>query len=234
MNSTCIETQHAIEVIERRHSVLRYLPKPVESEKIDLVLETAVAAPSPLNLQPWAFVVVTDPDLTNRVARYLIRIQAEVVYGGLMGMAPDFTARMLTLYEHLDQAPCFILACLEAKTRFTPPDFEPILRDFYLLSIGAAMQNLMIAATELGLGTRWFSGFTLADEGQTLKDTFRIPSEVEVVAITPLGYHDEAAKQRPEQQLADLVEFQPGNGPSLARLFRGKLPLSEVIHDNRW
>ena len=51
----------ALEAIAGRHGVLHFRPDPVEPAKIEAVLAAAVAAPSPVNLQPWAFVVVTDP-----------------------------------------------------------------------------------------------------------------------------------------------------------------------------
>jgi nitroreductase len=224
----------AFDAINQRHGVLHYLGTPVERPKIDAVLQAAITAPSPLNLQPWAFVVITDPKLTRQMAQYLVRVQSELIYGGLMGMGEDYAARMLGMYTQLERVPCFILACLDVKVAVGGPADQPYLRDWYLLSLGAAVENMMVAATALGLGTRWFTGFTLDEEGDTLKRLYGIPKDVEVVAITPLGYHDEAPKERVEQQLADLVQFQPGNGPALAKIFRGKLPLSEVVHENHW
>ncbi len=222
------------DAINRRQGVLHYKETPVEPETIDAVLAAAITAPSPLNLQPWAFLVVTDRALTVRVADYLVRVQAELLYGGLLGMSEDFVGRMLGLYTELDRVPCFILACLQPKAGFVAPPDRPIVRDWYLMSIGAAMQNLMVAATALGLGTRWFTGFTFDEEGMALKKLFRIPPEVEVVGVTPLGYHDEPLKERPEQTMAALIEFRQGNGPALARLFRGKLPPEEVVHRDGW
>ena len=61
----------ALEAITGRHGVLRFRPDPVEPAKIEAVLAAAVAAPSPVNLQPWAFVVVAERinDLTPVTAR---------------------------------------------------------------------------------------------------------------------------------------------------------------------
>jgi len=57
------------EAITTRRGVLRYASRPVEPELIERVLTAAIAAPSPANLQPWAFVVVTEPQLAARTAR---------------------------------------------------------------------------------------------------------------------------------------------------------------------
>jgi len=224
----------AIEAINLRQGVMHYRSEPVEQEKIEAVLRAAIAAPSPLNLQPWSFVVVTDPRLTGQIGQYLRRIQAELLYAGMLGMSPEYANRMLGFYSQLERVPCFILACLEPKAHFVSDSDQRYLREWYLLSMGAAVENLMVAATALGLGTRWFTGFALDEEGQAVKHLFGIPEDVDVVAISTLGYHDEPPKERPEQQLDDLQQFHRGDGEGLARLFRGKLPLEAVLHQNHW
>lgn len=55
-----------LKAIDKRHGVLRYKPTPVGKEKIDRVLQAAIAAPSPANTQPWAFIVVTEPRLVRQ------------------------------------------------------------------------------------------------------------------------------------------------------------------------
>ena len=56
--------------------------------------------------------------------------------------------------------------------------------DYYLVDVGISMQQLVLAATDLGLGTCWISGF---DE-EKVKKVLEIPTNVRVVALTPLGY----------------------------------------------
>ena len=70
----------AIEAITSRHGVLRYLPKPVEQEKLTAVLEAAIAAPSAANTQPWDLIVLTDPDLVKTFAGYLLETPERYVF----------------------------------------------------------------------------------------------------------------------------------------------------------
>ncbi len=224
----------ALEAIAGRHGVLRFRPDPVESEKIDAVLRAAVAAPSPVNLQPWAFVVVTDSTMTAKVARYLLEVQETRVFNEFMDMPASRTERMMGFYEGFDGTPCFVLLCLQPKAVFARPEDEAVLRQWYLVSLGAAMQNLLIAATALGLGTRWYGGFALDNDGAPLKELLGIPAEVEIIAATPLGYHDEQPKPRPVQDRADVYEFRRGDSRGLGRLLRGKLAFEEVVHRERW
>lgn len=224
----------ALTAISARHGVLKFRPDPVEPAKIEAVLRAAVAAPSPANLQPWAFVVVTEPALTRQVARYLVDVQDQRVFTELLGMPEEYTARLMALYDGFDLAPCFVFVCLDPKVEFAQAKHEGVLRQWHLVCLGAAMQNLMVAATALGLGTRWFGGFALDDGGGSLKELLQIPPEVEIIAATPLGYHDEAEKPRPDQARADLAGFSRGDTRALGRLLRGKLPLEEVVHYEHW
>lgn len=224
----------ALTAIANRHGVLRYRPEPVAREHLEAVLQAAVAAPSPANLQPWAFVVVTDPARTRQAAEYLVQVQDQRVFRGLLGMDEGYTARLLGLYEEFANAPCFIFVCLERKVAFARPEDEAVLRQWELVSLGAALQSLMIAATALGLGTRWFGGFSLDQDGRWLAEFLGIPPGVEVIAATPLGYHDEPPKPRPVQDRADIGNLRRGDSRSLGKLLRGKLPLEQVVHYEGW
>jgi acyl dehydratase/nitroreductase len=222
----------AFRAITRRQGVFAYLPRPVEKANIDRVLTAAIAAPSPANSQPWSFIVVTDPALTVTVARYLMRTQQEHVFGRLLQVPGEFGDHLMRLYHRLDQAPCFVVLCRHRRADLAPPELSDTVRDWELCSLGAAMANLMAAATELGLGTRWFGNPMLNPE--PLHNLLGIPGTLEVVAVTPLGYHEEPAKDRPEQPLPAQVGFRRGDKHKLAALLQGRLPLGQVVHLNQY
>lgn len=224
------------EAITTRRGVLRYDSRPVEPELIERVLAAAMAAPSPANLQPWAFVVVTEPALAVKTARYLIDVQDRCVFQDFLGLRPEDTQRYIGLYDQFENAPCFMVVCNEPKARFAPPEHEAVLRDWYLMCLGAATANLMAAATALGLGTRWFGGFALDGGGTYLKELLGIPDAVEIAAVTPLGYpaDDTPIRPRRPQERAELAAFGRGDQVALASLLRGKLPQDAVVHHNRW
>lgn len=224
------------EALTSRRGVLRYDTRPVEQPLIELVLGAAVAAPSPANLQPWAFVVVTEPELAVKTARYLLDVQDRGVFQAFLGLRPEETGRYLGLYDLFENAPCFIAVCNEPKAKFALSEHEGVLRDWYLMCLGAATANLMTAATALGLGTRWFGGFALDGGGTYLKELLGIPPAIEIAAVTPLGYpvDDNPISPRRPQGRAELATFARGDQPALASLLRGKLPLAEVVHMNGW
>jgi nitroreductase len=94
------------------------------------------------------------------------------------------------------------------------------------------MTNLMIAATALGLGTRWF-GNPLLDPG-SLRELLSIPESVEIIAATPVGYHSEPNKERPQQSLDAHSSFVRGDKYRLADLLDGRLALEDVLHYNEY
>src|SRR4030042_1604382 len=58
-----------ISLIQKRRSIRRFLPKPVDAGKIDLLIEAALRSPSSRGLNPWEFIVVTDKDLLEKLSR---------------------------------------------------------------------------------------------------------------------------------------------------------------------
>jgi nitroreductase len=219
-----------------RRGVLRYDSRPVEPALIEQVLMAATAAPSPANLQPWAFVVVTEPGLARRTAHYLLDVQDRGVFQAFLGLPHEETRRYMGLYDQFENAPCFIVVCNEPKAQFALTEHDAVLRDWYLMCLGAATANLMAAATALGLGTRWFGGFAIDGGGGYLKELLGIPASVEIAAVTPLGYPADDTPIRPRRPMerAELAAFGRGDQPALAALLRGKLPLDEVVHHNAW
>jgi nitroreductase len=222
----------AFEAITQRHGVFRFKAEPVKRALIERVLQAAISAPSPANTQPWEIVVVDDPDLTQLIAQYLVETQAEFVFRHLLQTPAPFIEHLLKLYEAFNQIPCFIILCRHQRTELAESDHADTLRDWDLCSLGAAMANLMTAATALGLGTRWFGNPMM--NPAPLRGLLKIPEHVEIVAVTPLGHHDERPKERPIQPIEAHTEFRRGDKYKLAALLEGKLALEDVIHFNAY
>lgn len=221
-----------ITAIHARHGVLNFHPDPVPDELLQEVLKAAIAAPSPANTQPWEFIAVTEPGLARQVAEYLLETQAKYVFRALLGTSEEFTQHLIGLYDQFMDTPCFIIICRNQRAKLGPDEYQDVMRDWDLCALGAAMVNLMNAATALGLGTRWF-GNPMMDP-QPLMALLEIPDTIEIVAVTPLGFHDEPSKDRPEQELKTLHDFERGNKYKLAALLKGKLPLESVLSYNRY
>ncbi len=169
--------------IQKRCSLKLHLsPRAIEPEKINAVLEAARLAPSARNMQPWRFVVVQDKE------------RKETLVNTALSEA-NFVAA---------QAGAVIVVCARPGD-----DVSVDGKDYYLFDLGLAVENLILAATDLGLATHLILRF---DE-QMVKQVLNIPADYRVVIVTPLAYplegsYDAAASQRlSERTRKDLKEL---------------------------
>ena len=86
----------------------------------------------------------------------------------------------------ISEAPIVIVACADTRESGHKPGM-----DYYMLDIGISFEHLILAATDLGLGTCWVGAF---DE-EAAKEALGVPGEIRVVAYTPLGYPNEKRGQ---------------------------------------
>jgi len=98
--------------------------------------------------------------------------------------------------EWIEHAPAIVVACADPKKSGAKGD-----QAYYLLDVGIAMEHLVLAATDQGLGTCWIGWF---DE-QKAKAALGVPKDIRVVALTPLGYPDETPEARPRRSLDAMV-----------------------------
>jgi nitroreductase len=98
--------------------------------------------------------------------------------------------------EWIEHAPVIVVACADPKNSGLKKG-----QPYYMLDIGIAMEHLVLAATDQGLGTCWIGWF---DE-QKAKAALGVPKDIRVVALTPLGYPDEDPEARPRRSLGEIV-----------------------------
>jgi nitroreductase len=153
--------------------------RPVPEEDITQILEAASKAPSGGNSQPVEWIVVRDPGLKRRLGEIYGEVAHRTLpaYGERASTDPD-VARMLrsSLYlaDHMGDAPVLLIPCAPAGRARIEGSVYP------------AIQNLMLAARALGLGTTLTSMHR--DNEQPVKDLLGIPDEIQTFALIPLGY----------------------------------------------
>ncbi|BEH08572.1 MULTISPECIES: nitroreductase family protein [Geobacter] len=180
-----------LEAIRTRRSVRAFSDRPVEPEKLQMVLEAARQAPSWANMQCSRFVVVQDAEVKAKISE-LSFVEAFFAPLGY---------RTNPAQKALAEAPVVIVAC-------GVPGESGDLRgqQYYMTDVGIATENLMLAAHAVGLGSVFVGVF---DEEQ-LGDLLDIPPEIRIVGLFPLGYpRDEApAKSGPARKPLDEIVFQ--------------------------
>ena len=118
------------EAIQKRRSIRKYLPRKVENDKLDRVLEAARLAPSAKNLQEWRFVVFRDEGRRKRLA--------EAAKGQtFVGEAPVVIASCATITD-------YVMTCGQLT---------------YPIDLAIAVEHMVLQATAEGLGTCWIGAF---------------------------------------------------------------------------
>jgi nitroreductase len=166
------------QAIRDRRSIRKYKDTPVEQDKIERVLDAARLAPSWKNLQCWRFLVLTEAEKREAL---------------LSAFADDNPGKKAFV-----QAPVAIVVCGNPAES----DFSHGI-DYFVADVAIAFEHLCLAAHALGLGTCWMGLF---DEA-VLKKKLKIPEEMRVIGITPLGYPDQEPKPRPRKQLSEIAYY---------------------------
>ncbi len=194
------------EAIGTLRAMRRLKPDPVSDEDLWKILDAAIKAPSGGNRQPWNFIVVRDPDTKRKLGEYYLDTWNKAYVAGA-GQAMESDARSARNYRsaehlahHLAEAPVLIIATIRKDG----------------LNVGAlaggsiypAIQNLMLAARALGLGTTLTTLHKLHED--EVKALLGIPEPVETMALIPLG--------RPEGRFGTPT----------------RLPVEKVVYWEKW
>jgi nitroreductase len=187
------------EAMRTQRALRRLKPEPVPDELIWKILDAATGAPSGGNLQPWNFLVIRDPALKRRLHEFYLDGMRHVTRPSGSAMANTSDARMgrsaRHLAEHLAEAPVLILATVRLAdvASTTPPG----------ACIYPAVQNLMLAARSLGLGTTLTTLHRHREKD--VVELLGIPPGIETMALIPLGWPQDrqgATKRRPAEEIA--------------------------------
>lgn len=172
-------------LMESRRSVRRYLPQPVEKEKILSCLEAARIAPSAENAQTWRFLVIDDPEIKDRFS--------QAAFSGLYRMT-RFAAQapvLVLMMSRLD----FLANRLGRSVQGIP---------YHLLDMGIAGEHFVLRAEELGLGTCWIGWFSV----RAARRFFRIPRSTKILSLMSVGYPaSRPPGARVRKPLDEIVSF---------------------------
>jgi len=163
------------ETIKKRYSARAYRTNAVELKKLKAILEAARLAPTACNLQPFKLIVIHTKGREEELGRI-------------------YPAAWFT------QAPLLICIC-------ATPDKAWLRRDrknYADVDATIAMDHLILASTDQGLGTCWVAAF----DPVTARDILKLPAGVEPIAFTPLGYAADYAGPKLRRSLTDLVCYE--------------------------
>jgi nitroreductase len=165
--------------VKGRRSIRSYKPNDVSEEEIEMLIEAATFAPSAGNIQPWEFIVVRNPERKEQLA--------------------------IAAHEQsfMEQAPVVIIVC--ANEILSSQGYGVRGKNLFCLQdTAAAIQNMLLTAYSLGLGTCWIGAF----EEDEVSEVLRIPKGVRPVALVPVGYPAKIGILRTKRRMEQLVHHE--------------------------
>ncbi|MBC7236325.1 MAG: nitroreductase family protein [Chloroflexi bacterium] len=161
------------ELIRKRYSVRAYQSREIDDETLERVLEAFRLAPTAANRQPFGLVVARTAGRERELRR---------VYNA------DWFA---------SQPPIVLCACVERGRCWVRRDGK----NYGDVDVAIAMDHLILAATNEGLGTCWIGAF----DPVAAREVFALPEGVEPVVMTPLGYPADTPGPKLRKELEQLV-----------------------------
>jgi nitroreductase len=178
------------EAVRGRRSVRKYLDKPVPIETVREILEAGTWAPSAKNGQQWRFTVLTGPskkELTTLFRHELEKLSAKI---GMARMGSSFNSCRI-----MEEAPVLIMVWDSNETKR--------LVESSLQSVAAAIQNMLLKAHSVGLGSLWICDVYYATKALTK----HLGKPWKLVAAVTLGWPAEAPTPKLRKSVDEVSEF---------------------------
>jgi len=166
-------------LIEDRYSVRAYLPHPVETEKINYILDCARLAPSACNYQPWKFYIVTDKNTIEGIHESYNR-------------------------EWFKSAPVYIIVCKDSDASWKRKNTDN--KDFGDVDSAIAAEHICLAATEIGLGTCWVCNFDPVILRKAINIPSHMEA-MAIFPLGYIDEEKSSAPEKKRKQLSDITEW---------------------------
>jgi coenzyme F420-0:L-glutamate ligase/coenzyme F420-1:gamma-L-glutamate ligase len=194
--------------IEARRSIRAFVPESIARADLDAIVDAACLAPAPHHSRPWRFVVV-DTDAAKHALAHGMgeRWRTDLVADGVAAERVD--ELVAASHEKLVRAPAFVVGCLTWNGLDRYPDERRQRAEWgmALLSLGAAVENLMLTATDRGLASCWVAAPIFCPE--EARDALALPVEWLPHALVLVGRPDPAyvGRTRPPVPLDEIRRF---------------------------
>ena len=173
-----------LDLILNRQSDRKYSDKPIEKEKLNRIVEAGRMSPSANNEQAWKFIVITEPELLAKTAEAA-------------------TAKLLKMNSFVEQAPVQIVLVRESPNFSSKIGAAIKNKDYSLIDIGIAAENICLQAMAEGIGSCMIGWF---DE-RRIKKLLGIPKSKRVELIITLGYSLSEKREKRRKPALETVSY---------------------------
>jgi|YelNatPaOPRAMG01_1025707.scaffolds.fasta_scaffold52239_2 nitroreductase len=165
-----------IDAIKNRRSIRSYKQQEIPQSVINQLIDAARLAPSAGNAQSWAFVVAQKHETKG--------LLSDATYG----------------QRSIQEASVVIVVCADEKRAYE--NYGPRGKALYCIQdTAAAVENILLTACSLGLGTCWIGAF----REEEIRKVINCPQEMRPVALIPVGYPNESPSPRPRRPISEIM-----------------------------
>lgn len=188
-----------------RRSIRKFSDKSVSKELIEQIILAGIASPSAKNRQPWKYIVFGGEAKAELLAQMERGIEREALGSARLPHSQHGIPDARHTLKVMKEAPVIIIVLNEnGGSPFAEINADDRITEMCdLLSIGASIENMLLRATELGLGTLWIANTCYAYDELTAF----LGTDSQLVGAIALGYADESPAQRPRKSLDEVAEF---------------------------
>ncbi|MCM1189166.1 MAG: nitroreductase [bacterium] len=194
-----------ISAIYDRRSIRKFTDKPIADKDITDIIQSGIKAPSSKNRQPWKYIVVQGEAKEEMLDAFRRGIKREENNNALL---PQSRQHIITAKHTIDiMAEAPLIVCVVNSLGKSIAEELTVEERVYeicnIQSIGASIQNMLLAATEKGIGSLWICDiyFGYPELCKWLN------SDGQLIAAIAFGCPDEFPEERPRKRIEDVVEW---------------------------
>ncbi len=194
-----------ISAIYNRRSIRKFSDKPLSKKDITDIMESGIKAPSSKNRQPWKYIVVQGSAKEEMLRVFRQGIAREENENALLPQSKQHIAAAKHTVDIMEEAPVtiFVVNSLGKNIQSELTFEEHVYEICNIQSISASIENMLLAATEKGIGSLWICDiyFAYPELCEWLK------SDGQLIATIAFGYPNEFPRERPRKKMGDTVEW---------------------------
>jgi len=191
------------DVLFARRTVRDFTSDPVDDAAVGRAVIAAFTAPAPHHSVPWRFAIAS----SAQARAGLLDAMREAWVADLRGdgFTDDQIKRRIARGEPLRRAPLLIVPCLVADAAHAYPDRrrQRAEREMFLVSMGAGVQNLLVALAVEGLGSCWVSSSMFCPD--VAREALRLPADWEPMGVVGVGHPAAAPPRRPDRDIGAFI-----------------------------
>lgn len=206
-----MDTDDFLQLVKKWGTLRNFEDEPVPQESLEKILKAGKWSSSGANTQPWKIIVVKEEELKNEIGRVLADSQKE---------AKKYEDRFPygseeALKRRITSAPVLLIVCADTRFKNAYPEASDKDQILYV-SLGIAIQNMMLAANSLNLALTWGTVESFARDN--LHELLNVPSYVRILEVLQLGV---PKKENPPNYRKSIEEFTHVNKMDDSKLLTG-------------